>query len=70
MEYAATAFLLFLLLIVLLSALLGAAGVALTQRLVPVHLRKPHNAAVSASSTGSLHPLRRASRVYRLSRDE
>jgi Protein of unknown function (DUF4239) len=44
LEYAPTAVL--LLSIVLLSTALGVAGVALTQRLVPVQRRKPHNAAV------------------------
>ena len=35
-----------LVLVVLLSMLLGVVGVALTQRLVPVERRKPHNAAM------------------------
>jgi hypothetical protein len=36
----------FLVLIVVLSMLLGVAGVALTRRLVPVQRREPHNAAL------------------------
>jgi hypothetical protein len=44
LEYAATAFL--FLLPIFLSALLGAVGVPLTQRIVPVERRKPHNAAI------------------------
>ena len=44
MEYTHTAVL--LVLIVLLSMLLGVAGVALTQRLIPVQQRKPHNSAI------------------------
>jgi hypothetical protein len=44
LQYAATAFL--LLLTILLTMLLGVAGVALTQRLMPVQRRNPHNAAI------------------------
>jgi hypothetical protein len=44
LEYAPTAFL--FLLLVLLSALLGVAGVALAQRLMPVPRRKPHTSAI------------------------
>jgi hypothetical protein len=44
LQYAATAFL--LLLTILLAMLLGVAGVALTQRLMPVQQRNPHNAAI------------------------
>jgi hypothetical protein len=45
LEYAATVF--FYVLIILLSMLLGVAGVALTPRLIPVQRRKPHNSAIS-----------------------
>jgi len=44
LEYALTAIL--FLLPILLCALLGAVGVPLTQRLIPVERRKPHNAAI------------------------
>jgi hypothetical protein len=44
LEYVTIAFL--FLLPIFLLALLGAAGVPLTQRLVPVEQRKPHNAAI------------------------
>lgn len=44
MEYAPTAFL--YLLVILLSALLGVAGVALIQRLMPVQQREPHNTPI------------------------
>ena len=44
MEYAVTAF--FFALVILLSMLLGVAGVALVQRLIPVQRRKPHNSAM------------------------
>jgi hypothetical protein len=42
--YAATAFL--YVLIIVLSMLVGVAGVALVQRLIPVERRKPHNTAI------------------------
>jgi hypothetical protein len=42
--YAATAFLFAL--IIVLSMLVGVAGVALIQRLIPVERRKPHNTAI------------------------
>jgi hypothetical protein len=44
LEYVTTAVL--LVSIILLSMLIGVMGVALTQRLVPVQRRKPHNAAM------------------------
>jgi hypothetical protein len=44
LAYAAPAFL--FVLIILLSILLGVAGVALVQRLIPVQRRNPHNSAI------------------------
>ena len=46
MGYAAIAFLGLLITTILLSMLLGVAGVALVQRLIPVQRRKPHNSAI------------------------
>jgi hypothetical protein len=44
LQYAAEAVL--LILAILFSILLGVAGVALAQRLMPVQRRKPHNSAI------------------------